>query len=436
MKIATSDQSNLILTIADVLKSARILASGRVAFRDTRGLHDMVRERIGGELDDKIGEICGDLGLLDYLRFQLSREILAAGGVRKPSPLNLLPAYVDSIETAKRLVLGISALPHKLRICSPLPKSLSRVLFAGIEDVDIGSGTRIVHARKLHEKMSLDFASEALKKAILRKADIAVIPKDKCHFICTWHSGFVGNFFGNHSVQEHLDKVRALHGCLLAAGVMEEDGFFDSLPQHAVIVHDVGTVEDGVLVYTDTADSDLNYYYENFDASFDYYGSPSSDDAGEDDEGGAVSRGSETLTDDEQLKQADALSAIKIAFGKNDYSRRLFTACLWLFRSNVSNRLLDVILESTIALEVLLGDREASEGLGLTNLLANRCAFLLGKTADERGALINEFKSIYAIRSQIVHSGLHKMDRKVQEASLNARDLARRIIQRELGLAD
>ena len=433
MKIATSDQSNLILTIAEVLKDARVSLAGRIMFGNTKNLHATIRSRIGEDLDNKIAEVCGELGLIDFLRFTIARDILASGKPGKRGPLSSLEGYQDSLAVARDLVGRVENLPQKLRICSPLPKSLSTLLFVGTDDLEIGAGTRIIRSSILHEYLDTEIFSEDLRKAIVRKVDITQLPKKECHYICTWHAGFIGNFFGNHSVQEHLDKVRAFQGALLAVDVMMEDGFFDNYPQHAILVNDISSGQNGPLVYTDTVDSDINYFYENFDVSLDYYRSISEDDSEEGE--GEFNEGKSDILDDSEIKlQSRAIEALKTTFGQSDHSRRLFTASLWLFRSNVSTRLLDVILESTIAIEVLLGDRDASEGLGLTNLLANRCAILLGKDASERNDSIDEFKSIYSIRSQIVHTGLHKMTKKANEASLSSRVLAKRILEKELNL--
>ena len=96
---------------------------------------------------------------------------------------------------------------------------------------------------------------------------------------------------------------------------------------------------------------------------------------------------------------------------------------------------MDQILYSTISLEVLLGDRETADRIGLTKLLANRCAYLLGESRSERDKMMEQFKEIYDIRSQIVHAGLHQTGREVDKASTRSRELAARVIRKELTLA-
>jgi Apea-like HEPN len=431
IKLTTSDESNLILTIADVLKEARVSPTGRVSFKDTRSIHRRIHERIGPELDGRIAEVCGEFGVLDFLRHYLSRELLSQVDRLKSGPLTGLPTYSDTLESARRLVEAIESLPRKLRVVSPLPRSLSPMLFHGVENLQLGSGTHVVSSEWLFAHMNLELGSTRLSRNILKTTDLSLLPRNRSHYLCTWHSGFPGGFVGNQSVQDHMDRIRAFNGCLLAADVMEEDFFFESLPQHALIASDVTEGEAGPLVLTESVDSDLSYYYQHFDTSMTFFkGVPDKEDA-KDDEATATP---EQLTESESALQKGALDALKSVFGREDVNRRLFTSCLWLFRAYVSTRRIDVILESTIALEVLLGDRDAAEGLGLTNLLANRCAFLLGRSADERARLISDFKALYDIRSQIVHRGLHQTDKRVSDASTSARELARRVIRKELRL--
>ena len=78
---------------------------------------------------------------------------------------------------------------------------------------------------------------------------------------------------------------------------------------------------------------------------------------------------------------------------------------MWLLRAYGSHRPIDRVLESTIALEVLLGDREMSDKVGLTKLMANRCAYSIGKTQSDRDEIIRFFLDFYKLRSDVVHTG-------------------------------
>jgi hypothetical protein len=264
---------------------------------------------------------------------------------------------------------------------------------------------------------------------IIRVPDISTYPLNaNAHFFVSWHSGYAGNFYGNYSILEHLDRIRAFNGCLLALTVVEDDYVEDEQPQNGILVHDVTDDPNGPLVLTSRIDSDLISFYENYSLDADHQLL-----FGEEDD---IEQVSEFELDEEQERRRNSvIQKIQVVFGSDDHNRRLFTSCLWLFRAHTGTRPMDQLLYATISLEVLLGDRETADRIGLTKLLANRCAYLLGESRSQRDQIMTEFKDIYDIRSQIVHAGLHQFGREVEKASSRAKSLAARVIRKELALS-
>jgi len=87
-----------------------------------------------------------------------------------------------------------------------------------------------------------------------------------------------------------------------------------------------------------------------------------------------------------------------------------------------------------VALEILLGDKASSDIMGLGELLRNRCAYLIGKTHDQRQDILKDFKQIYEIRSKIVHRGKSKLTFNERGLFMNLQWLCRRVIQEEIEL--
>jgi len=112
--------------------------------------------------------------------------------------------------------------------------------------------------------------------------------------------------------------------------------------------------------------------------------------------------------------------------------QRLKTSSIWLLRSFLSERGMDKILDATIAIEVLLGDREAADRVGLSKLMANRCAYALGKSAKERQELFDFFIDFYKLRSEIVHSGRLKISDAESTLVDRGVKLASRILRHEV----
>jgi hypothetical protein len=123
-----------------------------------------------------------------------------------------------------------------------------------------------------------------------------------------------------------------------------------------------------------------------------------------------------------------------IAMFQADDPVKLETAATWLLRAHLSTSGMDKILESTIAMEVLLGDRDTSDRVGLSKLMANRCAYSLGRTAVERKEIIDFFSTFYRVRSEIVHSGRFKISSTEAEVVTKGLNLASRILRHEIRL--
>ncbi|MDR6521785.1 hypothetical protein J2789_004475 [Variovorax paradoxus] len=110
----------------------------------------------------------------------------------------------------------------------------------------------------------------------------------------------------------------------------------------------------------------------------------------------------------------------------------LVLAGRWLFESYANRDEAMAFMQAAIVLEVLLGEESEKEGAGLTSLLANRCAYMIAGSRDERQEILKAFRSIYDTRSRIVHAGKASltMDQKTQYFELQK--LCDRVVRAEL----
>jgi hypothetical protein len=97
----------------------------------------------------------------------------------------------------------------------------------------------------------------------------------------------------------------------------------------------------------------------------------------------------------------DAVAAIRPAF---DHAPTR-SAARWYLDSLSDDRSVLQVVQATMSLEILLGDEDESDELGLTSLLANRLAFLTERSPRRRDQVLAAFKRLYKIRSRIVHAG-------------------------------
>lgn len=122
------------------------------------------------------------------------------------------------------------------------------------------------------------------------------------------------------------------------------------------------------------------------------------------------------------------------AFAPTPEAERVRLAGRWLFDSYAGGNQLMSFLQAMVVLEILLGDKAASDKIGLGELLRNRCAYLLGKSVEERTEIMAEFGRIYEVRSAIVHRGKSIIRATERPLFFKLRAYAQRVIRAELQL--
>jgi hypothetical protein len=137
-----------------------------------------------------------------------------------------------------------------------------------------------------------------------------------------------------------------------------------------------------------------------------------------------------------QLGWADRqFESMRAVFAGGKKAEALLLASQWFFdgHSHGSDQLLKYI-QTTVVLEILLGDKASSDQTGLGTLLGNRCAYLIGNSQEERTDVLNTFTEIYGIRSQIVHRGKHRLSYDERVLFHKLRWMCCRVINREIEL--
>ena len=120
------------------------------------------------------------------------------------------------------------------------------------------------------------------------------------------------------------------------------------------------------------------------------------------------------------------------AFARGLEAEKIKLAGRWLFDSYAGGNQLMSFLQAMVVLEIILGDKAASDKIGLGELLRNRCAYLLGKSAQERADIMAEFGRIYEVRSAIVHRGKSLIRATERPLFFKLRSFAQQVIRAEL----
>lgn len=144
---------------------------------------------------------------------------------------------------------------------------------------------------------------------------------------------------------------------------------------------------------------------------------------------------------DEALKGQDArpyyryvFSNISAALRAAENAEPTLLAAQWFFDSFGEFDIVLSFVQCTVALEIILGEKETSDEIGIGSLISNRFAYLIGSTHKERSQLLDHFKKLYRVRSQIVHSGKHRLTVEERLLFQHLRWMCRRAISKEIEL--
>jgi hypothetical protein len=141
--------------------------------------------------------------------------------------------------------------------------------------------------------------------------------------------------------------------------------------------------------------------------------------------------------DDETKRRGWAhyrLADMGTVFVAGERSDPITLASQWLFDSYCGQDQLLSFVQAMVVLELFLGNKNISDEIGIGELISNRFAYLIGTTHEERAELLKAFKDIYRVRSQIVHSGKHKLTLTERSLFSRLRWMCRRAIDKEVDL--
>lgn len=138
-------------------------------------------------------------------------------------------------------------------------------------------------------------------------------------------------------------------------------------------------------------------------------------------------------TSPEELRSAiTSLMRVPIAFLSLDSADAISVraAMEWYIDAEASENESVAFLQRCIGLEALLGSGESRREV--TERLADRYAYTVGKTESERGRLRSSFKAMYAHRSEIVHGRATKLSESHRAANSDARSMLLNTAWREM----
>ena len=415
MKITKADEGALIIALAEKIQETRVTHySYAPVGRDWE-------EQVYSGLDDKFVRTLKSRldGSLEAFFQERVFKTFFENGNKIPSKdedgakLTSYEGFSDPLKVARDFIGFLKTLPLQYVSYLPINRELEKYIAENHVSIDLSDQLAIVKGEQAISEVDLLNSNGGHFEYLTRWASsdkIKIEIDSSRHYFRFRQSGYVCARSEPRIVADMGDAIRAFYGASLASELFYP--YTSSFRQEnpGVIVARNGDDGGWKLAAAMSAEDDLKHCMQ-FSLS-------------------KASRG--RLSTSSGL--AELISLAKNMFLSAD-RQRLRTSAIWLLRAYLSERDMDQILASAIAVEVLLGDREASDRIGLTKLMANRCAYTLGASASDRLEIADFFTRWYKLRSEVVHSGRMRVSGEERKVVRDGLALAARLFQHEVKMA-
>ncbi len=377
-----------------------------------------------GPVRDQLAQYFDGLPLAEFVNEVLSEELEHRDDFRFDSNRKLtdLDGYDDPAATAEGLLRQFETLPWSYRLTGLLPHQLHELLPSGRTAVQLAPNLHICRATpEFQATFSLATDNPSANDRLLGQGAFerprlpaAQWTSDGLYFQIQTE-GFIGRHPHSPAISTAEGLVRSFCGLGLAIDLFRSEsylfGHFNPIP---VYVHRLS--KDGKWI------------------PFTRYNLSDS-----------VARGLHSLhvgdaNDMLRIKPLDMgqvteqLERIKAGLSLGERADQTLLAARWLFDGSTGNDPLLTFVQAMVVLEILLGDKSATDAVGISTLISNRYAYMVGKTHDERAKHIATFKRIYAVRSQIVHSGKPRLRAEEHQLLRELLSMGRTVVSTELGM--
>ncbi len=376
-----------------------------------------------GPLHGDLQSFVSETPLVDFVTGVLARELHERDQYQSdgaPVLLSTLSGYSDLSVLAERLVTAFESLPWRYTITTPLPPSFSRLFCSHVKSADLSETVSIRIGGTLTATHPLTSGVEPRDRAIagggieglLRGSRISWA-EDRA-YLQVQTEGFIGKFTQTEPLVRTISVIRAFYGLALALRVLKPQYSYEANPRtEKAYIHRL--VEDQWIV-EEAHELELHH-------------SKAIRDLVLDDLDGVLNDG-----DKRAYWMQKQLAAIGAVFHAGDRAKHIQLGAQWLFESHCGGDELLQFVQAAVVMEILLGDKASSDLTGLGELLANRCAYLIATTHSQRTTILEDFRSIYDVRSKIVHRGKSRLALLERRLFNKLQWMCRRVLQQEVSL--
>lgn len=375
-----------------------------------------------GPLKKKLDGYIGEMPIFDFIYETLSRELYDNQSYDSDSPslpLTVIQGYEDPTAVAERLVHEFDSLPWTYSLAIKCDNDFGELFAQTIKNYPISDTTRLITPDEAHSAAyPLVSGIEARDRTIAGGGLLTIFAPPSWDKSSTYLqidvNGFIGKYGETAPLENAISFLKAFCGIGIALRLLKVNYRYRPTPTKAkffihLSIEDAWQIEGTHELDMSVSDTFHDLIFHDLDGKLD--------------------------TEPKKITWMQGrLSEIAGVFQNEEKARKLLLASQWLFDSYCGRNQLLSFVQTTVAMEILLGEKVISDLMGLGELLRNRCAYLIGESHKQREEILNEFKEIYDVRSKIVHRGKSKLNLHERSLFSKLQWMCRRVIQEEIEL--
>ena len=412
----------LVGRIGEALRDVKVIHHNLLDYTSTSNILACEKILPTTGLREKLEDYIGGTPLYVFLFVTISKELSENHEYTEesaPKLLSEIEEYKDTNSVAKRLVEQFNSLPWEYTISIQLNESLKNLL---TDFTTLAKFSQIINL----VQPTPDFMKTYPLKSSIKRRDGQIGDVDYFSFfdnVEPWEQnspcvqiitrGFIGWYGDTETVKNVISILKSFFGFCFALGILnvKTDSSYGEIPKKKrCYVHkkvggkwEIETAFELPMELSGTINLlDINY------------------------------SGKEHSDPELHDRIQRCFIIIVSLLNEQKKAKKLLLASEWLFDSYCGSNELLSFVQAIIVLEILLGDKSESDHIGLTALLRNRCAYLIGKSQLQRDEILKLFGKIYEVRSRIVHGGKTRLNSKEKELLRQLKWICRRAIAEEV----
>lgn len=396
-------RAKLRAQLTESLRRSRIFSNGRINPSSVRLTEVQALIQQGSALDKAASEFLGEQHITTFINSELRSIVLPKEKLSIPerSLGGVFPVSLAD-EIASQLISKFESLPWPYQFHFPLPGMATQSLPFDEGSIEVAPNTRLIAGWFLNNEART--SGKLSERGRPSATEVQWIESDI--YIRVDIEGYVSRDYQSDTVLQAHERIFSLIGLLVAFQILETDYLWANGGEgrHPI---SISLLSNEIEPAASTLDLDSTYQTLANDLGY-------------------ALRLLEILDKSPEIALEEVKHATSMCVDD-----RISSAAKWFLDSHTGNNAQVKFVQLMIAFETLLGDRQTARETGIANLMANRCAYMIGTSSTHRETLIAAFKEGYDIRSRIVHAGTSRLTHKEKVNFQCLQQLCADVIQHE-----